>query len=49
MKKKVKCGKCGHEWKTKSKLILVTCPSCNYKVKNPNKKPKKSIREILGR
>jgi len=31
--KKVKCPKCNHEWETKSKLVLVTCPSCQLKVK----------------
>jgi predicted nucleic acid-binding Zn-ribbon protein len=30
---KIKCSKCKHEWETKSKLILVTCPSCGLKVK----------------
>ena len=29
----VKCKKCGYEWKTRSKLINVSCPSCNNKVK----------------
>ena len=27
------CEKCGHEWDTKSKLTMVTCPSCLLKVK----------------
>jgi len=31
--KKVKCLKCNHEWETKSKLVLVTCPSCQLKVR----------------
>jgi len=31
--KKVKCPKCKHEWETKSKLKMVTCPSCQLKVK----------------
>ena len=31
------CNKCKHSWITKSKLILVTCPSCGYKVKNKRK------------
>ena len=30
----MKCAKCEHEWETKSKLKLVTCPSCNLKVPN---------------
>jgi len=33
MKIKLKCLKCGHEWETKSKLKMVTCPSCQLKVK----------------
>jgi len=32
-KKKIKCDKCGYEWETKSKLILVSCPSCLTKVR----------------
>lgn len=31
--KKVKCSKCGHGWETQSKLKMVTCPSCQLKVK----------------
>jgi len=30
---KVKCPNCKYEWETKSKLIFVTCPSCQLKVK----------------
>lgn len=37
MKKEIKCPKCNHSWKTKSKLKLVTCPSCNLKVLNSQK------------
>lgn len=25
---KVKCFHCKHEWNTKSKAMMVTCPSC---------------------
>ena len=32
-KKIIKCKKCKYEWKTKSKLKQVTCPSCLKKVK----------------
>ena len=39
-KKRVKCDKCDHEWETKSKLKMVTCPSCQLKVKIKNKKEK---------
>ena len=31
--KKIKCPKCNHEWETKSQLKMVTCPSCQLKVK----------------
>lgn len=31
--KKAKCPKCNHEWETKSELVLVTCPSCQLKVR----------------
>lgn len=34
---KLTCPKCKHTWETKSKLKLVTCPSCQLKVKNPLK------------
>jgi len=34
MKTKIKCPKCNHEWETSSKLVLVTCPSCQLKVRN---------------
>jgi DNA-directed RNA polymerase subunit RPC12/RpoP len=41
--KLVKCQKCGYEWWTRSKLMLVTCPSCGHKVRreagSPEKKP----------
>jgi len=32
-KNKLKCNKCKHEWETKSTLVLVTCPSCQLKVR----------------
>lgn len=28
----IKCPKCEYEWKSKSKLKMVTCPSCQLKV-----------------
>jgi len=31
---KVKCPKCGHKQKTKSKLLYITCSSCQRKIKN---------------
>lgn len=30
---KIKCPNCNHEWETKSELMMVTCPSCQLKVK----------------
>lgn len=30
---KVKCPNCEYEWETKSKLIFITCPSCQKKFK----------------
>lgn len=30
------CEHCKYTWETKSKLQLVSCPSCGYKVKNIN-------------
>ena len=38
-KKEVKCPKCQWKWKTKSKAVIVSCPSCGNKVK---------VREIGG-
>lgn len=29
----LKCPKCGYEWRTKSKNMFVSCPSCLSKVK----------------
>lgn len=37
---KVTCKKCGHEWETKSELVLVACASCGFRNKNPNSKLK---------
>ena len=30
----MKCPKCNYEWKTKTELMYVSCPSCRLKVKN---------------
>ncbi|MDG7013054.1 MAG: hypothetical protein JRN46_02350 [Nitrososphaerota archaeon] len=30
--RRLRCHRCGYEWETDSKLLLVTCPSCHYKV-----------------
>ena len=40
---KLKCNNCKHEWETKSKLVLVTCPCCGLKVKNLKEKEDKRI------
>jgi len=39
----MKCPKCNHKWETKSKLLYVTCPSCQRKTKNitPKRRTKK--------
>lgn len=29
----IKCPKCKYAWETKTKLKMVTCPSCQLKVK----------------
>jgi hypothetical protein len=38
--KKIKCGnpECKYEWVTKTKLSMVTCPSCQRKTKVPKDK-----------
>jgi flagellin FlaB len=33
-KPNIKCDKCGYQWHTRSKLKMVTCPSCNQKIRN---------------
>lgn len=35
---KLTCPKCKYSWETKSKLNWITCPSCQSKMKNPEKK-----------
>jgi len=37
---KIKCQKCKYEWNTKSKMIWVTCPSCQKKVRTKGEKLK---------
>lgn len=32
--KLIKCSRCNYEWETKSKLLNICCPNCNYKTKN---------------
>ncbi len=31
--KKVRCNHCLYSWVTKSKMVLVSCPSCSRKIK----------------
>lgn len=33
-KPNIKCTKCDYEWHTRSKLFMVSCPSCNQKIRN---------------
>jgi len=42
---KTKCPNCKHEWETKSKLVLVTCPSCQLKVRILNQNIKKEVKK----
>ena len=30
----ITCTNCGYSWNTKSKLILVSCPSCKHNITN---------------
>jgi len=46
--KKVKCPKCKHEWETKSKLVLVTCPSCQLKVRIKKEKQIEGVQHDGG-
>lgn len=32
-KLKMLCGFCGHKWLTRTKLLMVSCPSCGLKNK----------------
>lgn len=56
MKKNIKCLNCNYEWKTKGKLKMVTCPSCQRKVKlkevsnlkGGKKKMNKALITMLG-
>ena len=38
-KPNINCDKCGYRWHTRSKLKMVTCPSCNQKIHNPHPRP----------
>ena len=41
----VECQKCGYRWRTRSKLKMVTCPSCNQKT--PNKTLRRLIKQLV--
>jgi flagellin FlaB len=45
-KPNIKCTKCGYQWHTRSKLKMVTCPSCNQKIRNTNPRPR-LVRQFL--
>ncbi len=38
--KKIKCHKCFYIFKTKSKLMLVTCPNCGFKINTEKQRVK---------
>jgi DNA-directed RNA polymerase subunit RPC12/RpoP len=40
--KKLKCLRCGHEWKQRGKKIPKACPSCHSKVWN-----RKDMKEFI--
>ncbi|MCS7115133.1 MAG: archaellin/type IV pilin N-terminal domain-containing protein [Nitrososphaerota archaeon] len=46
-KPNIKCQKCGHEWHTKSKLKMVTCPSCNQKIPNVALKRRRLVKAFV--
>ncbi|MBS7646585.1 MAG: archaellin/type IV pilin N-terminal domain-containing protein [Candidatus Bathyarchaeia archaeon] len=47
-KPNIKCQKCGHEWHTKSRLKMVTCPSCNQKTPNITLHPRRRVIKALA-
>ncbi|MEM2911913.1 MAG: archaellin/type IV pilin N-terminal domain-containing protein [Candidatus Bathyarchaeia archaeon] len=46
-KPNIKCQKCGYEWRTRSKLKMVTCPSCNQKIPNVALRRRRLIKAIV--
>jgi DNA-directed RNA polymerase subunit RPC12/RpoP len=50
---KVKCPNCKYEWNTKTKLISITCPSCQLKFKIRDvliwDETKESLKHFTGR
>ena len=49
MKKEIKCYNCGHEWLTNSTLVMVTCPSCIFKVKNTSQASNQEFKDTQER
>ena len=43
---KLKC-KCGYEWQTKSRMMLVSCPCCSKKIKVRDRYVKESSEKPL--
>jgi flagellin FlaB len=46
-KPNMKCTKCGYQWHTRSKLKMVTCPSCNQKIRNDANPRPRLLRQFL--
>ena len=44
---KLKCHKCGYEWETNSRMIRVSCPSCQIKTPNTSKNIDSPIQKIV--
>jgi len=42
-KPNIHCPKCGYMWHTRSKLQMVTCPSCNQKIPNTALKSRRNL------
>jgi len=45
-KPNIKCQKCGYEWRTRSKLKMVTCPSCNSKIPNATSRYRRLVKLV---
>jgi len=42
----MKCQRCGYEWETVSKMIFITCPSCQVKVCREPERIEKVRKEV---
>lgn len=47
-KPNIHCPKCGYEWHTRSKLQMVTCPSCNQKIPNTALRNRKGLLKAIA-